>query len=753
MYRLIGKGRSIRDAGLKVRGALRYAADENPAGMLHAKLLLSPIAHGRIESVQAAGAFSVPGVRDVIWHEHVPDLFFNSAQRFYEHKVPENEKIFDRFVRFAGDRVAAVAADTREAAARAVRKIEVSYSEMPACFSIDEALAEGAPHVHSGGNLVTTIQQEAGDPDSVFARADHLFEGIYETPPVHQWALENHCCTAFWEGGKLTVRTTTQNVFAVRLLLSQIFSLPMNRVRVIKPPLGGAFGGKLSMVHEPVAAALAMRTGRPVRLELSRKESMIATRTRHASRVRVKSAVSSEGIIEALEIDLKTNTGAYCSAALNVVGAISHKVFKLYNVRNIRFTGSPVYTNLPVAGAMRGYGSPQVIFALEVHLREAAEALGIDPVEFHLKNLVTPESSDPRYGSSLGNPRPIDCVREGARLFGWESLRGSGGVPGPDGKFRGAGMAVGLHGNGVFGAHRDFTALSLKMNEDGTATLFTGTHDMGNGSVTIQTLIIAEELGIEPEDIECVESDTEITPWNLGDFASRGVFVSGEAARLLGKKTAGEILAIAAEMLSMDREELFLGKDGVCRESDGSTAAGLTDVLRYNQCERQHDLTVSVSYASIAGRTSYGAHFARVAVDPASGSVEVERYCAVHDVGRVLNPVGLEGQLEGGIHMGMGYALSEELVFDEKGICRNAGAGSYRLIKASEMPSHIDIGFVESTDEPGPYGAKSIGECATVPVAPAILNAVADALGRNFRSIPLAPQLAAEKDGNIDTKE
>jgi CO/xanthine dehydrogenase Mo-binding subunit len=728
----LGKAKPIRDAEAKVRGNLRYAGDMDFPGMLHAKLLLSPHAHALIEHIDVERAKAIEGVSDIVWHEHVPQVPYNSAMRFDGHKVPENERIFDSLVRFVGDKVAAVAAETREGAAKAVRAIEVKYRELPACFTIEDALKNDAVLIHPEGNRVATIHQEAGNVDAAFTGADHIFESTYETPPIHQFALENHCYTAIWEGGKLTLWSTSQNSFAVRLLLARLFSLPLHKVRVIKPPLGGAFGGKLSMVHEPVAAVLAMRTGRPVRLELTRRESILTTRTRHASKVTIKTGVRKDGRILAQDIQLWTNTGAYCSAALNVVGAISHKVFKLYDVPHIRFTGTPVYTNLPVAGAMRGYGSPQVVFALEVQMREIAEALHIDPVELQLKNLVGPGGTDPRKGVLLGNPRPLDCVRKGAELFGWPEIERK-----EDGRVRGIGMAVGLHGNGVFGAHRDFTALSIKFNEDGTAVLFTGTHDMGNGSVTIQTMVLAHELGIEAEDIECIETDTDVVPWNLGDFASRGVFVSAEAARLLGKKAASEILSRCSDLFELDSAELELHDRSVIHSKTGAVVVSLKELLSRIQGERQEEIMVQVSYASVAGRTSYGAHFAQVAVDPGTGAVEVERYCAVHDAGKVLNPLGIEGQLEGGIHMGIGYALCEGLFFDGDGVCKNAGAGSYRLIKASQMPGNLVTDFLESSDDPGPYGAKSIGECAVVPSAPAVVNAVANALGTNLRSIPL----------------
>ena len=753
----IGDSYPIRDAYLKATGRLRYCPDIDVPNTLHAALLLSPIPHGRIVRIDTSEAEQTAGVHAVLTYKNTPRVAFNSAKRFVEHDVPENEYVFDDTVRFVGDRIAAVAAESVDIARRAVRKIVVEYEDLPAVLDIPQALAENAPEIHPGGNRVKEFALDAGDVEQGFAEADEVFEDSYTSPAIHHAALENHCYIAdFRPDGKLTVWSTTQNVFAVRLILSSIFSLPLHKIRVIKPPQGGSFGGKLSLVHEPVVVALAMKTGRPVRLHLSRRETFISTRTRHASRIKLKTGVTREGRIVAQDIELYTNTGAYCSAALNVVGAVSHKAFKIYRTPHVRFRGYPVYTNLPIAGAMRGYGSPQFFYAQQVQLGKIAKKLGIDMVELQRINLVRPDAAEPLHGSPLGNPRPLDCLERGAELFRWEQRRrlpeagatssvseerddnGTGTVK--RSRVRGIGMAVGLHGNGVYGAHRDFIGLSLKLNEDGTGILYTGTHDMGNGAVTVQTQIVAHELGLDPWNIECVESDTENVSWNLGDFASRGVYVCGEGARRLARKMRELIGEEAAKLLDAQREELNFREGRIVLQDDSSKGIPISEVVRSIHMQHQREVIVHESYASRAGRVSYGVHFAEVEVDRDSGEVCVLDYVAVHDVGKVINPMLIEGQLEGAIQMGIGYAVAEGLEYDEKGKMLNANFKKYKLLRAGEMPD-MQLAFIEKEDFPGPYGAKSIGESSTVPVAPAVVNAIHDALGIDSHEIPLKPNV------------
>lgn len=730
-YSAIGDSLPIRDAELKVTGRKQYVGDMRVPGMFHAALLCSPLPHARIKSISTDRARALPGVRDVVTYREDPGVLFNSATRFYEHQIPNTERIFDSTVRYVGDRVAAVAADTPEIAQRALELIDVDYEPLPFYTDVEAAAREGAYPIHGESNVITTMVHNAGDLEAGFARADRIFEDRYSTPPIHHGAIERHVAIADYDyTGKLTIISPNQNVFGYRIILSRIFGLPMSRVRVSSPAIGGSFGGKLEMTIEPVAALLSMRTGRPVRLELSRKQCINATRTRHGSVVYLRTGVKNDGTLVAQDIRIMTNTGAYAGSCMNVLGALSHKVFKMYKCPNIRFTGQPVYTNTPVGGAMRGYGSPQAFFGQQRQLQKIAKALQISLAELQLKNLVEPDALDPIGFYSLGNPRPLDCLRRGLELAeNWGPLDDEGG------KYAiGAGLAMGAHGNGCFGAHRDQICLMIKMNEDGTCVLYTGSHDMGNGSVTAQTQIISSILHIPTGWITVVEADSDACPWNLGDYASHGIYVAGSAAKKAAEAVARELQKEAAALLGEPEEGLTLEEGGVRSAATGELTP-LDQVMIHAQNVSHREIICQETYAMPAGPTSYGAHLARVRVEKATGKVAVTDYVAVHDVGKVVNRMSIEGQLHGGIHMGMGYALCEGLSFDEEGRSCNDSFVTNPILRSHQMP-RIQVDFIEETEPTGPFGAKSIGEAAVVPAAPAVINAIENALGVEINDLP-----------------
>ena len=729
-YSQIGESTPIRDAALKVTGRKMYVGDMKLHGMLYGEIVFSKVAHAKIRSIDTSAAEALPGVRAVVCYKNAPDTLYNSAVRFYEHQIPDMERVFDDTVRFVGDRVAAVAADTPAIAKKAAGLIKVEYDPLPVYLDPEEAMKEGAYPIHGDKNAITTMVHNAGDLEKGFAEADRIFEDRYTTQPIHHCAIEPHVTLADYDfTGKLTVYTSCQNTFGYRIILSRIFKMPMSKIRVVTPAIGGAFGGKLEMTIEPVAALLSMKAGRPVKLTLSRQACIDSTRTRHASVVYLKTGVKNDGTIVAQDVRIITNTGAYATSALNVLGALSHKVFKVYKIPNMRFTGIPVYTNTPIAGAMRGYGSPQAFFGQQRQFQKIAKALGMSLVDLQMKNLVDPEDSDP-MGFKLGNPRPKDCVRRGVELMkNWKPLDDEGG------KYAiGVGMAVGAHGCGCFGAHRDQAAVMIKMNEDGTLTYFTGTHDMGNGSVTAQTQVISNTLKLPLSSITTMEADTDACPWQLGDYSSHGIFVVASAAKKCAESVVADLIHQASLMLSKPEEDLEICEEGIRVKSTGETAP-LSDVIVYSQDKSHHEIICQETYPMPNGPSAYGAHFARVKVEKATGKVIATDYVAVHDVGKVINRMGIEGQLQGGIQMGLGYALCEGLKFDENGRNIYNNFRKYKMFTADQMPS-IQVDFIEELEPNGPYGAKSIGEAAVVPANPAVMNAVCDALGKEIDSSP-----------------
>lgn len=738
-WRLVGKPTPIKDAAAKATGSVVYVGDMELPRMLHGKILFSPVPHARIKNIDTGAAEALPGVRAVVTYKNSPRVAYNSALRYAGHNIPRDEYIFDDTVRFVGDRVAAVAADDEETAARALKLIKVEYEELPAVFDPEEALQPGAPEVHPGGNLVATVKAEAGDVDGAMATTDLVFTDRITTPRVTHAAIELHACLADYSNGKLTVWSANQNIFATRLILAEVLGLPLNKVRVIKPPVGGAFGGKLEAVLEPVAALLAMKTGQPVRMELSRREVMVSTRTRYAAVFYLKTGLKRDGTIVAQEIRAVMDKGAYATSALNVTSAMNDKAFKLYRIPNLRITSLPVYTNNPIGGAMRGYGSPQLMAAREIHLDRVARALGRDPVDFRRQNLVRPGDLNPRFNKTLGNCRPLDCLEEGAARFDWYGKKAK---PKGTGRYRrGIGVACGNHGTGVFGVHVDLTTVALKMNEDGSCTLFTGNQDLGQGSSTTLSLIVAEILGLTPDRIEVVEADTELTSWDVGTYASRVTWVGGNAARKAAEKVRQQLLEEAARLLEEPAGELELaGGFAYVRDNPQKRVSLQEIVIAAQQGPDQREIKAYESYHSVFGPGSYAADFAEVEVDTETGAVRVLNFVAAHDVGRAINPLQVEGQIEGGVQMGLGYALTEELQVDPvTGRVRNPSLKKYRLFKAADMPP-VEVILVEKGEEHGPFGAKSIGEAATVAVAPAVVNAVADALGVDFNDLPVTPE-------------
>lgn len=760
----VGSRKPIREAVLKVTGEKRYVGDMRLMGMLHAKVLFSPLAHAKIKHIDISKAEALPGVYAVATYKNTPNVKYNSALRFMEHNIPKTERIFDDTVRFVGDKVAAVAAETPEIAKKALQLIEVEYEELPYVLDIEAATKEGAYPIHEGGNIAGKAQVSAGDTAKAFEESDYVFEDKYTMPPIHHAAIENHVAIADWSrDNKLTVYSPCQNTFGYRSILSEIFELPYNKVRMVSPAIGGAFGGKLEMTVEPIAAVLSKLSGKPVKLEYTRRESIISTRVRHGAINHVKAGFMKDGTITALEFKVYTNTGAYASSALNVTGAMSHKVFKAYKVDNISFTAYPVYTNTPVAGAMRGYGSPQAYFGLERQLNKIANFLGLTQAQLYQKNMVDPDSLDPCFKKPHGNPRPKDCLNKVLEASNYqklleEQLENKEKFKNEAQRYKvGIGLALGVHGNNCFGAHRDVSTLMLKMNEDGSCILYTGSHDMGNDNVGMQMQIISKELGISLEKIDVVTADTDACLWHLGDYASRGTYVVGAAALSLSQLMKKELIKEASEVLSADIDDIMLEDDKAICSSDLNKRVSLKEVMLHCQRDSMRELCISETYAAFRGASSYGVHLAKVRVDTHTGEVRVLDYYAAHDVGHVINPLMIEGQLEGGVHMGLGYALCEEIIYDEAGQTKNSGFRSYKLIDSNEMPKIKSYFIAEAGGEPGgPYGAKSMGECPVVPVAPAVVNAISNAIGVEIDDLPANPErilAAIRREANYNGKD
>ncbi|MEL7610200.1 MAG: molybdopterin cofactor-binding domain-containing protein [Bacillota bacterium] len=735
---ILGARRPVLDAAAKAKGEAVYTADIELPHMLVGRLLLSPVAHAKILNIDTSEAEQLPGVKAIAHCFNSPDTAYNSYMIYAGQDILKNERVFSETVRFVGDRVAAVAAVDEETAKKAIGLIRVEYQELPAVFTASEALSPDAPKIWEEGNKIADMVAEGGDPEESLKAADKIFTYQVKTQKVHHGAIEPHSCIADYKNGKLTVWTPTQNNFPFRATLAEIFHLSMNNVKVIRPTVGGAFGAKLEMILEPVASVLSMKAHRPVLMEMSRKDVISASRCRHAMDFTLTTGLNRKGHVAVQTADVLVDTGAYCSSAFDVAGAMMDKLTRQYKIPNFRIVGKPIYTNTQICGAMRGYGTPEIVAAREISFYCIAKELGIDQVEFRLKNLVDPYDINPRYGDSLGCAYVKECLIKGAEVFRWkEKCRREKDI----GRYRrGIGVACGIHGAGFPHAYFDYTTISMKMNEDGSCSLITGTHELGQGVNVTLSMMASEILGIPLEQVTVVDSDTDVIYWDNGAHASRTTYVAGNALIKTANKLSERIRLVAGQMLNVPLEALELAGGYVREKAKPSSRVSLGDIVKKAQSgPNSHCLQATESYQSYFDPGSYMADFAEVEVDTQTGDVKVLNIVAAHDIGKTMNLLTTEGQIHGGIQMGLGYATREEILLDHiTGKPLNNSFKKYSFFKASDMPK-IDIVLIENGEDSGPFGAKSIGEAATDAVAPAVINAIMDATGCTFFEMPVTP--------------
>ncbi len=742
-FKYVGKSLPRHDVLEKATGKIKYVGDMKIDGMLYARLVLSEVGHGKIKNIDTSKAESLPGVVGVFTHKNTPNRKYNSHQWMVGLKEIEDQRLFSDKARYHGDRIAAVVAKDEKTAIKAAELVEVEYEELPAVIDPEESIKEETIKIHEKGNNPFNKTVKCGNSEEAFKDAEYIFEDKVRTPKQHHAAMEPHICLAEPDSaGNITIWTPCQVVFQVQLIVSKATGISKKKIRVIKAPMGGSFGGKGQPTLEPVCAYLANELQAPVRLATDRSQSVIGTRTRHKTVGKVKTAVNTEGKIIAREVDIIGDTGAYYTNGTAFVMAMAKKLFRLYRIKDQTYKGRSVYTNTPIGGACRGYGSPQIHAVTEINLSNIARKMNWDPVKFRLKNLVHPFDEDGIGGPNLGNARAIECVEKGAEKFNWKQKWNR---EKDEGRYiRGIGMACATHGNGYRGAYPDFMNITLRINEDGEAILNSAIHDLGCGTVTTMKQIVAEVIDLHPDSIRAPEGDTLLSPYDsAGTQASRVTYVCGGAAKKVAEMLKDKIINYASKLFECSIEDIDLQDGYVVNQNNSKQKITYRELAQKVQLEFEDDLTVSHTYKSPANPGVYAANFVEVKVDTYTGLVEILDFVASHDVGQAINTGFVEGQIQGGAHMSLGYGLMEEFKINKKGIIKSQNFSKYHIINAPDMPE-VKVVLVEDGEETGPFGAKSVGEICAVAAAPAIVNAINNALDTYITTLPATPERIIE---------
>jgi CO/xanthine dehydrogenase Mo-binding subunit len=738
--RVIGTSVPKRDGADKVTGRTRYLHDLALPRLAHGKILRSRHPHARLVRIDTGRAAALPGVLAVLTGAGVEQQPFGFVKDQLALKVGT--------VRCVRDEIAAVAAETAAIAEEALALIDVEYAELPAVFDPEAALAPGAPLVHAGrpsNHTDLRYQFSHGDVDRALADADAVVEGEYRLNFVTPACLGTMVAIADWDlEGRLTMWSTTQVPFLYQRDLAGALGITGDRVRVLQPPVGGNFGRGLDLYPiDVIAALLARRVRRPVKIEFERVEEFVACPTREPCVIRLRTGAAADGRLLARDCHVVIDNGAYVSWGSTTPYVMLGTVAGLYRCPAVRFDTTIVYTNNPYSGSMRGYGNLESTFAVESQMDELAERLDLDPLAMRRRNATQVGDANPQ-GFSIGSCAMDECL---------EAVAGPtrGMEPPAAGWRRGVGYAGMFHVGGGARIYRsDGCGAIVKLDDFGKVSLVTGATEIGQGSETVLAMIVAETLGVPLERVEVINSDTAVKPWDVGVHASRTTFIAGNAARLAAEKLRARLLQMAAGELETSAEGLGIADGWISVrdeperriEYDRAARAGhLREAGETLVAEAFYDPPTEMLDKDLRGNVSAAYGFAAQAVvldvEEATGVIRVRRIVSAHDVGRALNPAAAEGQIHGGIHMGLGYALSERLVV-EQGQILTASFMDYAVLKASDMPELV-VRLVESMDAEGPFGAKGLGESGVIPVSAAVANAVKNAVGLRFTELPITP--------------
>lgn len=751
-FKTVGRPEKKVDGLALVRGKPVYTPDYDAPDALVVKLLRSPHAHAQIKSIDTGQAEAIHDVVGVFTFKDIDRIPFTRAGQGYPEPSPYDTYLLDSKVRYVGDVVAVVAAKSEKAAREAVKNIKVEYEILDPVFDMREASNEGAPVIHDeddcsgvfdkSRNIAAHFVMDIGDVEKTLESCDFVLRKTYHVDTQLHAALEPHNALTYFDSvGRLIVVSSTQVPFHCRRILSRILKKPIADIRVIKPRIGGGFGGKQSIIVEPYAALVTIKTGMPARIVYGREEVSMGTNIRHEMSFDVAVGATKDGKIRAISLQGISNTGAYGEHCLTTFMVAGSKTLPLYNkVDAVHFGGDIVYTNLPPAGAYRGYGAPQGLFPLDCAIDELAHEMKMDPLKLKEMNSIREGETSPIFEimgeGREGVPQIMrscklqECIDLGKKAIDWDSKRGKKTKNGT--KVRGVGCALAMQGSGI--PKIDMGAATIKMNEDGSFNLLVGATDLGTGSDTILGQIAAEVLTVPLDKIVVYSSDTDLTPFDVGAYASSTTYVSGNAVRLAAEKVKEKVLDLAAEYLERDRSELTL-ESGVIRGKDGSSVSLSELCTMHMYTFNQQQISESASYVGEESPPPFAASFAEVEVDTDTGKITLINYVSYADCGLALNPIQAMGQLEGASMQGIGWALYEDIIYAKNGRMLTNDFFTYKV------PSRMDYGkltcgLVDSYEPTGPFGAKSIGEIGIDTPIPAIANAIFDATGIRLRHAP-----------------
>ena len=755
MSKSVGKSLKRVDAYDKATGRAKYTDDLCGREALIVKICHSTIAHGFVKRIDTAAAERIPGVVRVLTCFDVPEFPFPTAGHPWStdpaHQDVADRLLLNRHVRYYGDEVAVVIAEDEVAAAQGVRALEVEYEELPFVLDPQKAMEGEAPQIHEEfpGNILKHTDIRRGDYQTAIQEPDLVkVEGWYDTPTVQHCHIENHGCFAYEEAGRVVVVTSTQIPHIVRRVVGQALGIPWGRVRVIKPYIGGGFGNKQDALYEPLCAWCCTQVGgRLVKLECSREETFISNRVRHAIRTHIISWVRPDGTLAARKFEAFSNQGAYASHGHGVVAKGMGAFPQLYPCDNLECDCWSVFTNRPAAGAMRGYGIPQAMFAGECHIDDICAAIGMTPLEFRRKNLMPVGYQDGFSKNENYFDTFNQCMDRGMAAIDYQrKYQLYQNQTGP--VRRGVGMAVFWYNTAVWPISLESSSCRMVLNQDGSLQFQTGETEIGQGCDTAYTQMVAEAVGVPVESVHVVSTqDTDVTPFGTGAYASRQTYIGGFSIMQTAQALRERILQVAHEQTRMPVSNLDLVDGRIVRKSDGRELKSLGDLATESlySLERSQHITAETTAQIKSNAYSFGCTFAEVEVDIPMCKVKLVQMVNVHDCGRLINPALAEAQVHGGMSMAIGYGLSEELKFDEKtGRPLNGNLLDYKLSTCMDHPA-LQAAFVENPEPTSPFGTKALGEPPACSGAPAIRNAIFNATGVAFDRCPITPHVLYQK--------